>query len=153
MVSPSAAAAMQTTIIPVLLNSAINLSPRRASFTESNDAVEKVVNPPQNPVPSIASQCGDSTPWLAPPAQMPSKKEPRVFTTHVPRGKREWELDKISSRRKRQAAPRPAASARKAITACLQCECQPSNQPRPRVRQALQSWPHRQMPLPGRWPR
>jgi hypothetical protein len=69
-----------------------NLASNKLIFSKAK--AEKVVKPPQNPVPSSSFQCSACVPvfFMITAKIKPSKKDPRKFTVKVPYGKREFNL-------------------------------------------------------------
>ena len=66
--------------------------PSRSNVTFSNEKVEKVVKPPQIPVIRKSFTCSGIEEFFILIAQnMPSKKQPEIFTTKVPHGKKLFE--------------------------------------------------------------
>ena len=109
----------------------------------STEAVLKVVNPPQKPVPNGPLRCCENPIWLSATAVInPNTSDPATLMTKVPTGTGAGNRELIrESSRKRATAPRPPARHTHIIIMTTFCQPQHALQ---------QSWPMPAMHLPRR---
>lgn len=109
--SPRIAASTPAIAVPIQCSAPTRLPHPYAARAVSTEAVLKVVNPPQKPVPNGSLRFCENPRWLRAAAVMsPNNSDPITLITRVPSGTgtENRELMRESSR-KRATAPRPPA--------------------------------------------
>lgn len=85
----------------------MNISPEEPNENDSNENVEKVVNPPQNPTINKAFNLSFINPFLLNIPQIkPKRRHPKTFIVKVAKGKEDFHVKRNRRlTRKRQQVP------------------------------------------------